>query len=523
MNIKKINWLLSSGASDPGLYPDIVGVNTTDDGEQLFDIIGDSNSDGRALSITSVSAGILYKWTGVAFTEITNQSVSSDGTSGNVIQQFAIDYNANTGRKVLCVNGGKGGSNIYPASALDEHWMGPSAPTGVDLWTPHKIVLDLALANKSLTKPKAFLIVGLGINDFAAGTTLANISTGLDALITNITTAYPGVPILYTVTGTDSSTDTTANDTLYGIRSLQIEKARNVADVHIDGAGASCIGAGFYELDEIHFNKDGLGHFGSCYARWFKNLSIVSEKWSRSIISSHFDELSLARKTVIETVVSDLVTSGEYWKLEGWFRGKTTVQNNFFLDWTFLGRATKIGAPGFTANSFISTDGVSATTRYNFTDWDGAAMRAATKSDYVMGVELLTNNGGGAGSNQFLFGGLNSGIGSRDLEDTFSGILRYRSNDNTQTTGATVGALENNSFHLIARSGGDKILIRDTTVRNTTALAVVNTVGSLLTSIGALNAASPLAATYGTAFKAKYVGFDLAGFETLDRYISSNW
>jgi hypothetical protein len=497
--------------------------NTTADGRQVFWVIGDSNTDGRAVSKTSVSAGILRAWNGSAFIEVTTGTMANGGDYGSAWQQFAIDHNANSTRKSDVVNSGKGGSNLYPTGAPDEHWMGSGAPTGVDLYEPAKTELLQALAADGLTKPKAIMIVGLGINDFGAGTSVANAGTGLDALITNITTDFPGVPILYTVTGVDSSTDLSANDTLYGIRNLQIQKARVTTDLHIVGAGASCIGAGGYEADEIHYNNDGLDHLGACYARWFKNLSIVTEKWSRSVISSHFDDLSTARKALIETAVSALVESGEYWKLEHWSRGKTTIQNNFFLDWTFLGHASKIGAPGFTANEFISTDGVSATTRYTFTDYDGAAMRAATKTDFIQGVELITNNGGGAGSNQFLFGALNSGVGSRDIEDTFSGIIRYRSDDNTQTTGANVAKLEDNSFHCIARNSGNKILLRDTTVRNTTAVAGVTTVGSLICSIGAINASSPLAATYGTVFKAKYSDFDLETFIEINRAISDGW
>ena len=513
------NWWLSGQQQ---AYADVVGVNTTGYGEQVFGILGDSNSDGSAASIQTVSAGILFNWNGSSYDEITIQSVSNGSpTTGNVIHKFAIDYNANTGKKILCCNGGRGGSNLYPTGASDEHWMGASAPTGIDLWAPFVTKLNAALSNKSLTKPKAIFIVGLGVNDVGSGTSIANVSTALDALITNITTTYPGVPILYSTTGVTNLTTNVISDLCYGVRNLQILKSQSVTDLHIVGAGASCVGANFYEVDGIHYNLNGLNHLGSTYARWFKNLSLVSNKTARSIISSHFDDLSLARKNVIQTAIENL--GSDYNKLEAWNRFKTTTENNVYFDWTFLGNAGKVGSPTFLTNNYIQTSGLNIANRWNFVSWDGSAMRSATKTDFIEGVKLITNADGGAGANQSLFGVNNSGVGGRYLEDGFNGTIRFTANDNTQTTGATAAKLEDNTLHCIARSAGNKLFISDTTVRNTTAVTAVTTVGSRLCIIGGRETTTPFDGTYEYSFKAKYSDFDLANFIAVNDYITDNW
>src|ERR1041384_998931 len=85
--------------------------DTTPDGMQVFGVaFADSNYDGQGPTDITIAPGILYQFKGGALIEITSQSTANGGTFGAAWKQFAVDYNALTGRKVVLVNGARGGS-----------------------------------------------------------------------------------------------------------------------------------------------------------------------------------------------------------------------------------------------------------------------------------------------------------------------------------------------------------------------------------------------------------------------------
>lgn len=492
--------------------------DTTSDGEQVFAIIGDSNADGRGETIPTVDAGILYKWNGATFDEITNQTVANTGSNGSSWQQFSTDYNSDTDKKILLVNSAKGGSTFYPEGALEEHWMGSGAPTGVDLYEPFKTSLNAALAAKGLLKPKAIIIGGLGINDITAGTSAANIESGIDALITNLTTDYPEVPILYCITGRNNSAS--HNAALYHIRRYMVGKAESNENLYIVGTAASLIDTGMYNADNLHFTQAGYNALGSMYARWFKN-SAYTNKWARSIISSHFDELSTARKGLINTFISNQYSNGNYLKLEYLSLFKTSTQNNIFFDWTFFGFNLIDGAgTTFTANQHVATAGSANYITYSFIPTVNNSR--ASQTDFIEGVKLKTNTTG-AGVLAILFGA-SDGSDLHYVRQSTT-VTGFTANDATATTGSEA-SLASGNLYCTARTGTTKRLIKNKTVD---AQATVTSTGATagFPRIGAFNSNGTIqnyiAGEYEYAFAAKYSDFNLDSFFDDIETLIANW
>lgn len=490
------------------------GGDTTPTGEQLFWGIGDSNMDGRGSSVPTIAGGMLYHWNGASFDEITNQAITNDGTSGSVYQYFAEDYFATTGYKVLCVNSGKGGSTYYKDSGSAEHWTGNGDPE--DLYVPALAQVQAALASKGLTRPKA-IFLNCGINDFNAGTTEANITTAMNTLLTNVTSDFPGVPILLLIPGRTNAVSFSTG--LYDLRKLTVSRCESFPDLYPVGSAASFIEPGYVNGggDEIHYANTGLDWWGAMLNRWFINSAY--SKWSRFVISGHFDELSGTRKGLIDTVISGLYNRGDYFEMEHLANFKTTVVQNIGFDWTGLGFTFRTGA-SFTANTSISTNGTTTFASYTF--FSNINNRAASQNDFITGVKIKTRTTPN-GTIAIAFGGTNGTSASNFGQSTTN--TTWRSNDNTTTTGGETSITADNLYS-VARNGTTKELYKGSTLQASATQASTGTM-DVFPRIGCNNnngtAATFMAGTYTYVFAARNTTFNLAAFHTDMEALESGW
>jgi len=138
MNIpEKLWWLSATGEAVPD------EGDTTDDGKQAFLIIGDSNADGRGVTIPTVAADTLYLYNGVDLTEVTAQTVANNGDYGSPWQQFATNYKSLSTRKTVLIQKGWGGSEFYP-NGDNTNWY-----TSGDLYQPAVDAANNYLYSKS--------------------------------------------------------------------------------------------------------------------------------------------------------------------------------------------------------------------------------------------------------------------------------------------------------------------------------------------------------------------------------------
>lgn len=488
-------------------------VNTTPSGEQLFWLIGDSQADGRGSSVHTIASGILSNWNGSSWSAITTQSISNDGTYDNVARYLAEFYNTTTGYKMLTVNSGKGGSAMYN-SGTREYWTGGGGVS--DRYDAALTNVRAALASKGLRQPKA-IILSVGHADALDAVSDANMSTAMNTILTNITTAFPGVPILYLAGG--RLTAASFNQSLYDYRKRQMEKVELFPNAHIvtSGCAISLITGGMI-ADNLHFDNNGLSAWAAQLNRWFAN-STITNKWARSVVSSMFDDLNAVRKAELTALVTNTYNRGDWFELEHLSILKQTIVENTYVDLSFLGFSFATGST-FTANTSISTNGTS--TYHSFTFFPSINTRSASQNDFIEGVKIKTKTTAtGTAGTAF---GSSDGTNLAQFGQTASNTV-FRSNDNTLTSGGETGIVADHCYS-IYRSGTTKGLKKDKTAQASTVQASLGA-NNAFPRIGAFNSNgttnSFLGGTYEYVFAAKFTTFDFDSFYDDMEHLIAHW
>lgn len=317
--------------------------DTTSDGKQAFLFIGDSTSSG--VSNNSV-------------TTVDNTVYSSDGSSITELAtgpQFGVTYNALTGYKPVIIARGVSGATIYP-NGNNNNWF-----TSGDNYAPAAAVANNTLSLLGISRLKG-IIINLGINDVNGVQTFVNITTGLNSLISRLQADFPNTPIVVFQIGRNAAG---MSARIASMRNLWRQTVIDNTNVHFCGGYASLVAPGsLYDADGIHLTPTGNGEAGKMAARWFFNSSY--NKWARAVISAQFDELSSARKTLINDFFATASALAGYLELDSFYNFKTTTKNNCFVDWAFLVGPLADNGFSFTSNSRISTNGSSTYFRTGF-------------------------------------------------------------------------------------------------------------------------------------------------------------
>lgn len=496
-----------SQQEDPGIEDDVVGENTTEDQYQVIWGFGDSEADGRSPSITTVPSATLYVWNGSGLTEVTTQSICNDSgheTEGGWYQNFAIDYKAATGYKVVLVQSGYGGTTFAD-------WDGSG---GGDHYATEKAKLDACLSFLNLTRPK-YIYMSLGTNDLNG--TFATSQTAFNAVISNVTTDYPDVPIAYWLFGRNGSVAASVN--VSRLRDMAIDKCIAVPNLHIVGAAASFIGAGYLQGDNTHYTATGTDMQGEIFNRWISNKTITN-KWARSVVSSHFDVLNANRTTLITDLVTWLDNNGYYGNdLESFHWFKTTIQNNIYLDWSFQGYMS--GAITFSANSHIASNGTS----HNMT-WTAipGTFQRATATNFRM-VTYLSAKTTANGTLAYLFGVNNAANANQVYARQNTSSTEFSASDGTASAGPEAGFVAGHSYG-VARNGTTVYQIKDATATSlgtvsATTASTVATRHAANNNNGTIN--GYIAAQFKWNYAAKETTFDHAEFETRLTYMEAHW
>jgi hypothetical protein len=488
-------------------------VDTNVNGEQLFGVVGDSNADGRGPTIPTVASNTLYLWNGTSFSEITTQSVSNDdNTKGSIWQQFATDYKASTGHETLLVNGASGGAEYYP-NGDNNNWY-----TSGTLYAAWKTKMTNALSSAGLNTPKA-IFVNLGINDVRSANSIADITTGVNSLVSRITSDYPNTPVIFIQVGRSEVADGTNSQKLYDMRKLLITTIEANASLYMCGSGAALIGTSGYIGDNLHYTQASNDFLGSMFNRWFVN-SDVSNKWARAVVSSTFDNLSSGRKSLLATFITDQYNNGNYFKIENLFLFKNSNSNNIFNDLTFLSFAANAGAT-FTSNTSISTNGTTSVFTIGFIP--SIYTGRSSTNDVIVGVKLKTKTT--TGSSGF-FGRIDASSNALVCYQGGAPNTNYRVNDQTTSNLGTDAGFVANNLYSVARNGGTKYIIKNSTVDASASVASTGALNQAIT-IGGVNNNGSVSlffnASYEYAFAAKYSDLDLSSFYTGIENVVTNW
>lgn len=362
---------------------------------------------------------------------------------GSIWPQMGISYNTYTGKKPVFVTGGVGGTNYAPRTGDSGDWS--AADT---IYSTAKTQLDNCLAYLGKKGPR-YIIVNLGVNDGRGATALSTIETEITAFYDKLHTDYPNAIILQIMMGRNETEVSTAR--AIAIRNYIRNEVETRSYMHIIASETAMWSNSYYDSDNLHLLQTGNNVVGEMFGRWLQNRTY--SKWARSIIASHFDDLSTARKDLIEDWVTDM--GSLYFDLDQFYNLHTTIEANTYFDWTFQYGGFKTGAT-FTANDCITTNGTSS---YWRPDYDQTKAVHANSTDGFVGCKIKTNRSV-AGATRVAIGRAAAGD-QTVLGQTNLSVLYHRFNDLTLTTDSDETVLANDSYYASGRSGTTKILYKN--------------------------------------------------------------
>lgn len=428
--------------------------DTNEEGQQVVLAIGDShtvkrNPTGTAYGPTP-TANTVFQWDvpnqllyEIGATDILQTGAGTDW--GSIYPQMGISYFSSTGRKPVFVTMGVGGTNYSPRTGDSGDWS-----TADTLYTTAKDECDNCLTFLGLNTPK-YVIVNLGVNDSRGATALATIQADITSLYDRLHTDYPRAVILQIMMGRNETEVSTSR--AIAIRNYIRNEAETRDYMHIVASETAMWSNGYYDSDNLHLLQTGNNLVGEMVGRWLDPANAIYSKWAKSIIASHFDALSTARKALINQWVTSV--GSLYFDLDQFYNLHTTIEANTFFDWTFQYGGFKTSSV-FTANDCVTSNGTSS---YWRPDLDQSKVIHATSTDGFAGCKIKTNRSV-AGATRVALGRAAAGD-QTVLGQTNLSVLYHRFNDLTLTTDADETVLADDSYYATGRSSTTKILYKN--------------------------------------------------------------
>lgn len=419
--------------------------DTTADGKQAYLIIGDSNAGDTTAATTlgpTTPAGTTYRWNGSGLTELTTQDLSNAGAIyGTAYKQFALNRYTRTGMKSVFVNRAVGGSEFI-TNGDTTNW----STTGA-LYAPAVTDANACLANLGLARFKGIFLV-LGTNDVREGTlTLPDIYTGMQSLLTRLTTDFPNTKIYMVTTGMYNGAVVTMDARKWGMIKNFFDIAASYADAEIIGSLYNMFQWGYGFGDSLHLTTAGYNKLGEQFERAIASTETVKEV--RRMQTMMFNDPTTTQKAAIKTFYN----GGWFTYLDGLQTYVGGVRNQLLYDYTGYTCPVDTGPVDIPNNNFIHTD---TTPKYITTNFVSSVMiRNTTVSNFIEGTRTGTNLVPVATAGIPL--GNNSGSLIRIFQTTASNTF-WAANDTTNTTYATWTKIPDNTNIAVGRNGTTKYL-----------------------------------------------------------------
>lgn len=427
----------------------------------VFWILGDSISRGASnpeVAGPTPEAGTVYEWNGSSLVQITDADLA-DAIGGSIFPQHGIDYNTNTGRKVIYVNCGIGGSTITPTDASEKWW----SETGEgSLWQDALDKLDGVLSVPGGARFAGVIISG-GVNDFrqAVKPTAAEFKTDLQDLINRVITQVgSSVPIhLFQVVSAGTSESRLASE----MRNKVMEIVEENVNVHLSINTLAYDAHGYVSADEVHFSQTGNNIAGKQLAR-YQNYGSTYSKRIKSILSTFETELTSEEETLWVTFLESCIANGNIDALDSVQVYVSSSETNSQIDIAGI-TIRGIDAATFNADANLATNGSSTYVYSGFKPATNA--RYSSQEDLIVGTKTGTW-GESAGTTRYLFGAFTtSGV---TVFQNSSGI-NYRVNDATAGFWNGETQFASNTVYAVGRNGGTRFLMKNKTQAHSASVA----------------------------------------------------
>ena len=414
-------------------------------GVEWFAVFGDSNAFGTPQASSSPpipTDDTMYEFDGTNVIEIDAARISatSNGTAHSSWVKFAIDHNANTGRKVGIINCGVSGSCYENATA------GVSWETNGTLYAAAVAKIQALFALRGISKVGAVFVV-LGIND--ASLTTAEVQS----LYNRIRVDFTDTPILQCQIGTDA------------VRANRIPDRKKIkdavgsyttgSDVLIVANNAALLGAGLYQAGSPHPTQAGYDLIGASFAKYFKYKPAGYSKWALSIICSLLHDPTETRRNLINQFITDLGTA--YLQAEVINLYKRGASNDVFLDWAFLQEPQNPGGADLSSLNFVRTNG-SATYFTHGLRW--SSLQVGSLTDFIE-MQGVVANRTASGTLSTIFGGKFSTTNETSVSQTTVPDINARAGNTTGVSNNSETSFQSGKSYGIARNGTTCSFVRD--------------------------------------------------------------
>lgn len=481
--------------------------------------IGDSHMTKRNPDFTTYGPtppnGTVYQWDvansnlyTVGATDIKQTGAGTDW--GSIFPQTGISINAVTGKKIVFVTCGTGGTNYSPRTGDSGNWS-----TGGTLYAAAKTTMDNCLTYMGKTTPD-YVLVNLGVNDERGATSMTTIKSDCTSLNDRIHTDYPNATIIQVMFGRDNVSFN--NQRATDLRNYIKSEVSARSYMYLCASETGLAGAGYYDSDGIHLSQPGNNEVGKMIGQWFAN-SAYSDKMSRAVISSHLaGTLNSTNKALVDAWFTTMGSS--YAETEAYYNFRTSTGNHY-LDWTLQYCGGNTGGATITANDCITTNGTST---YWTVDININIALKMTTTDNYMGVKVKTNRSGAGTGVRNAFGASVSGAGWLIGQNNTPNVY-YRDCDLTTSTNAAT-AVPSDSFLSVQRNGTSKQYAVNGTVTSSATVASTGGINQPV-YIGCSNstgsAAAFIDADFGYAIFGKLSTSTMANVYSACENVYDNW
>lgn len=425
---------------------------------------GDSNNRGFGeVAGPTVPVGALEEWDGSAWVALTTAEVSTANV-GSIVKQFALDFNARTGRKVRAICTGVNGSSFWPNApgGITNNWM--PTPTGV-CYEP--AVTKVANALASLGRSSVDIICfDLGINDEQGAVSTANFRSGVESLFDRLEALYPTAKKYWSILGRWPTS--VFDQTIFEKRQIIKEETESRPRFAIFSAGVPFVFAAMMRADNVHFAQAANNRRGTSLDRMLATETSIPNKWARAGVASVIEPLTATKSAAIVALITYCYDQGFYMDLRRLCIYKINLIGNIYVDFAFV-NSTSLSGATFSADNYVRGDGIN-----DFIATGIVPLFCFDASDMFWGVHVVTNRDiattvGG------LFGGGASAAPFFGMAQNGASQLNVRANDSTVSSTGVRTRFGNGFIYRTDRVAGNKRIFEDSTqIGSDFAVAVVS-------------------------------------------------
>jgi len=336
-------------------------------------------------------AGTVYEYTGSNIVEITSGDLAS-AQIGSMWPKLGQSIYRLTGKKVLFINSGFGGSSFAPDVSGTNNW----SATG-SRYSAAKTVLDAALLKAHRVKPD-LILTGTAVNDARnTGVVLSTIETEIHAFTVKLQTDYPDVPIGWINVGRREAGE---DSRIVAIRTYIEDQATDYTNVHIVArlenytSGAS----NYYDDDNLHLMQYGNDYVATVIAKYLKDNSLIpntpivraNTTEALAVFAQMPNTLTDYEKEKINDFVSFLQRKGYWANIDSYYFPLLSDESNSRKDWKRTSKSFTGGT--WASGQGVSTDGTTGNAiNTNFTpSTDATAFQRINNQSWVWVYDAIT-------------------------------------------------------------------------------------------------------------------------------------